>query len=156
MDTPKNENSESETISASQAAILDSGAKPEGGVTAWCTVAGGYVIILHVTALLHDFCEGGWHFSRPSDTYHRSECTRICMFWLGLRPLSMSAGLDQRSSGFSLPWAFLPGASLTKDISSILFLLVPSFTFSGSFYQHYPIASFSTKMQSFHAFFGTC
>ena len=52
MNTAKNENSESETISASQAALLDSGAKQEGGVTAWCTVAGGYVIILHIPALL--------------------------------------------------------------------------------------------------------
>ena len=50
MNAPKNENSESETISASQTAILDSGARPEGGVTAWCTVAGGYVIILHITS----------------------------------------------------------------------------------------------------------
>jgi len=45
MNTSKNEHSGPETMSASQTTIVDSVAKPEGGVTAWCTVAGGYVII---------------------------------------------------------------------------------------------------------------
>ncbi|KIM75300.1 hypothetical protein PILCRDRAFT_680559 [Piloderma croceum F 1598] len=55
MDTPKNENSESETISASQAAILDSGAKPEGGVTAWCTVAGGWMALFATFGYISSF-----------------------------------------------------------------------------------------------------
>jgi hypothetical protein len=88
--------------------------------------------IMHFCA--DDFCQGGWHFSRPSDTCHRSEYTKTCTLWQGIL-LSKSAGLAQCNSGYSLLLAFLLEASSTKENLNMLFSLVPSFMFSG-LYRH--------------------
>jgi hypothetical protein len=102
--------------------------KPEGNATAWRTIAGGYVSILHICVSADGFYQGGWQFSQPLDTFHHSEYTRICMSCLGRRLLPTLAGLVRCKYGASLPWRFPQEASLIEDISNMLFLGAPSFT----------------------------